>query len=175
MQTWLVHMRAPIRLLRELGPAGFITLQLVVGGTVLAALVHPLFLAALALELAAGEPPASEDLRSGLLSALYGGAFIGGYFTSVILGLVGLARRRLLSTAWVLLLVPVHWLLLSLAAWQALWKLVRDPYRWDKTEHGLARTSRKVAHDRARDSAKPAQGRIVSGNIRISSGAIKAA
>ncbi|MGZ9073525.1 MAG: hypothetical protein ACXW3G_11585, partial [Rhodoplanes sp.] len=36
-------MRAPIRLLRELGPAGFITLQLVVGGTVLAALVHPLF------------------------------------------------------------------------------------------------------------------------------------
>lgn len=174
MQTWLVHMRAPIRLLRELGPAGFITLQLVVGGTVLAALVHPLFLAALALELAAAEPSAGEDLRSGLLSALYGSAFIGGYFTSVILGLVGLARRRLLSTAWVLLLVPVHWLLLSLAAWQALWKLVRDPYRWDKTEHGLARTSRKARHG-AREEVQPAQGRIVSGDLRISSGVIKAA
>ncbi|MGZ8373016.1 MAG: glycosyltransferase family 2 protein, partial [Rhodoplanes sp.] len=173
MQTWLVH-SAPIRLLRDLGPAGFITLQLVVGGTVLAALVHPLFLAALALELAAAEPSAGEDLRGGLLSALYGSAFIGGYFTSVILGLVGLARRRLLSTAWVLLLVPVHWLLLSLAAWQALWKLVRDPYRWDKTEHGLARTSRKARHG-AREEAQPAQGRIVSGDLRISSGVIKAA
>lgn len=109
-----------------------------------------------------------------MLSALYGSAFIGGYFTSVILGLVGLARRRLLSTAWVLLLVPVHWLLLSLAAWQALWKLVRDPYRWDKTEHGLARTSRKARHG-AREEVQPAQGRIVSGDLRISSGVIKAA
>ena len=59
-----------------------------------------------------------------------------------MLGLIGLARRRLLSTAWVLLLMPVHWLLLSVAAWYALYELVRNPYHWDKTEHGLARTSR---------------------------------
>lgn len=174
MQTWLVHMRAPIRLLRDLGPAGFITLQLVVGGTVLAALVHPRFLAAIVLEFTAIESSPGEDSRGRLLSALYGGAFIGGYFTSVMLGLVGLARRRLLSTAWVLLLVPIHWLLLSLAAWQAAFKLVRDPYRWDKTEHGLARTSRK-ARLGARAGAKPGKGRIVSSDIRISSGAIKAA
>jgi hypothetical protein len=30
---------------------------------------------------------------------------------------------------------------LSLAAWRALLQLVRDPYHWEKTEHGLARTS----------------------------------
>jgi glycosyltransferase XagB len=30
-------------------------------------------------------------------------------------------RRGLLSTAWILLLRPVHWLLLSLAAWRALY------------------------------------------------------
>jgi hypothetical protein len=43
---------------------------------------------------------------------------------------------------WVLLLIPIHWLLLSLAAWRALYQLLRDPYRWEKTEHGLAQTSR---------------------------------
>jgi hypothetical protein len=43
-----------------------------------------------------------------------------------------------------LLLIPVHWLLLSLAAWRALYQLVRDPYRWEKTEHGLAQTSRRA-------------------------------
>jgi hypothetical protein len=32
------------------------------------------------------------------------------------LGQLGLLRRSLLSTAWVLILTPVHWLLLSLAA-----------------------------------------------------------
>ncbi|MBL8585256.1 MAG: glycosyl transferase [Bradyrhizobiaceae bacterium] len=175
MQTWIVHMRAPIRLLRELGPAGFATLQLVVGGTVLAALVHPLFLVALAVKIAMAGPRTGQTIAEMVLYALYGGTLVGGYATSVVLGLVGLARRRTLSTAWVLALVPVHWLLLSLAAWQALWKLVRDPYRWDKTEHGLARTSRRAADPRAAGMAKPAQGRSVSGDIRLSSDKIKAA
>jgi cellulose synthase/poly-beta-1,6-N-acetylglucosamine synthase-like glycosyltransferase len=175
MQTWIVHMRAPFRLMRELGLSGFITLQLVVGGTVLAALVHPVFLVALALDIATAEPRFEQNQAEVILSSLYWSTLIGGYLTSIVLGLVGLAQRRLLSTAWVLLLVPVHWLLLSLAAWQALWKLVRDPYRWDKTEHGLARTSRRAAHDRAAGGMKPTQGRFASGDIRISSETIKAA
>jgi len=40
-----------------------------------------------------------------------------------------------------LLLTPVHWLL-SLAAWRALYQLVFAPYAWEKTEHGLAKSSR---------------------------------
>jgi hypothetical protein len=36
----------------------------------------------------------------------------------------------------------VHWLLLSLAAWRAVYHLVAAPYTWDKTEHGLAKSSR---------------------------------
>jgi cellulose synthase/poly-beta-1,6-N-acetylglucosamine synthase-like glycosyltransferase len=41
VQTWLVHMRSPLALWRELGGRGFLTFQVVVGGTVLSALVHP--------------------------------------------------------------------------------------------------------------------------------------
>jgi hypothetical protein len=164
MQTWLVHVRAPIRLMRELRLAGFLTLQLVVGGTVLAALVHPLFLALFAVQFATANISIGEGIAEFLLSFLYSSVFIGGYLTSVVLGLVGLARRRLLSSAWVLLLVPIHWLLLSIAAWQAVWKLAYDPYRWDKTEHGLARTSRKV--EQVDKSQQPAQERIGPGGIR---------
>jgi hypothetical protein len=51
-------------------------------------------------------------------------------------------RRGLLSIAWVLLLTPLHWLLLSLAAWRAFYQLIVAPYAWEKTEHGLARSSR---------------------------------
>jgi cellulose synthase/poly-beta-1,6-N-acetylglucosamine synthase-like glycosyltransferase len=137
-QTWLVHMRRPWRLWRDLGPAGFLVFQLAVGGSVLAALVHPLFLAVFAAALASeGSPPAA------LLFGLYGVACVAGYASSIVLGTVGLARRGLLSRAWVLLTIPVYWLLLSAAAWRALFKLVARPFEWEKTPHGLARTWRK--------------------------------
>ena len=61
---------------------------------------------------------------------------------SAILACVGLARRGLLRSAWVLVLTPLHWLLLSLAAWRALIQLVVAPYRWEKTEHGPPQSSR---------------------------------
>ena len=61
---------------------------------------------------------------------------------SLLGGERGLARRKSLSAAWALAFVWVHWLLLSLAAWRALYQLVRNPHGWEKTEHGLARTSR---------------------------------
>ncbi|MEA2879663.1 MAG: glycosyltransferase XagB [Hyphomicrobiales bacterium] len=146
MQTWLVHMRHPARLARELGVRGFLTLQLVVGGTVLSALVHPLFIAMFSYAMATNTLfPVGADLASAVLAALCGGALIAGYLTSAALGLIGLKRRGLSRHGWVLLLMPVHWLLLSIAAWRALWQLVRDPYRWEKTAHGLARTSRLAA------------------------------
>ena len=78
----------------------------------------------------------------------------GGYFVSGLLGLIGLKRRGLLGNAWALLLMPAYWLLLSLAAWRALFQLLSHPYRWEKTEHGLARTSRLAGADMRRQRPK---------------------
>lgn len=142
MQTWLVHMRSPVDLYRQLGPAGFVAFQLVVGGTVLASLVHPVFLGFAVAIVSSGGIPPGEGPVAVLLAGLFAFTFVSGYLTSAILGLLGLARRGLHRSAWVLLLMPMHWLLLSLAAWRALFQLVRDPHRWEKTDHGLARTSR---------------------------------
>ena len=139
LQTWLVHMRSPRQLIRELGWSGFAVFQLMVGGTVLAALVHSLFAAAMLIQLAPGNGPIS-------MTSLHFVVFVGGYLVSGVLGTMGLARRGLLGCAWALLLMPLYWLMLSLAAWRALYQLLRDPYRWEKTEHGLAKTSRLAGH-----------------------------
>ena len=136
MQTWLVHMRAPLTLWRDLGPAGFLGFQLIVGGSVLSALVHPIFFAALI-----------DDALGGALTRLYAAAAVTGYLASALLGLIGLKRRGLTATAWVLTLTPVHWLLLSVAAWRALHQLIIAPYAWEKTEHGLAKSSRRGGAD----------------------------
>jgi hypothetical protein len=145
MKSWTVHMRHPLRLLVELGPAGFLSFQLVVGGSVLAALIHPFFLAGVAHGLASGGPFLGTNGHfTSTLIWLYGTSLGAGYVVSILLGLRGLARRRLLSTAWVLALAPIHWLLLSLAAWRAAYQLLRDPHGWEKTEHGLATSSRRA-------------------------------
>ncbi len=69
IQTWLVHMRFPLTLWRELGPRGFLAFQVVVGGTVLSALAHPWFYALAGIELARGAllapPRAFSAGRSG--------------------------------------------------------------------------------------------------------------
>jgi cellulose synthase/poly-beta-1,6-N-acetylglucosamine synthase-like glycosyltransferase len=137
LQTWLVHTRSPRQLIRELGWSGFAVFQLLVGGTVLSALVHSLFTAALLLEFGFGRTHSTTWMTS-----LHFAALIGGYIVSALLGWIGLARRGILGCAWALLLMPLYWLMLSLAAWRALYQLVRDPYGWEKTEHGLAKTSR---------------------------------
>jgi hypothetical protein len=64
MQTWCTHMQAPGRLFRDLGPLGFLSLQLIVGGNVLAALVHPLFLAGLVIACLNGTPPWGDKLAA---------------------------------------------------------------------------------------------------------------
>jgi cellulose synthase/poly-beta-1,6-N-acetylglucosamine synthase-like glycosyltransferase len=141
LQTWLVHMRNPAGLLRDLGAAGFAVFHLIVGGSVLAALIYPVFVALLGARLIAGVP-----IYDASLGGLHMLALIGGLSAAALASLIGLARRRLLANAWIIPLLPLHWLLLSAAAWRALLQLLREPYRWEKTEHGLARSSRRAQH-----------------------------
>jgi len=141
MQTWLVHTRRPRRLVRELTPAGAITFQLFLACNVLAALIHPFFMAGLCYSLLA-QPPLRAVGAMGQEAPVFVATFLGGYASTIALDLVGLRRRGLLAHAWVLVLTPAYWFLLSLAAWRALLQLLHDPQRWEKTEHGLAKNSR---------------------------------
>src|SRR3569623_1204174 len=146
MQTWIVHMRSPRRLIRQSRLAGFFTLNLLVGGNVLTALAYPVLIAACILEVgltAAGSN--AIEMFDDPFAGLHVATIAAGYLSTVVVSLIGLARRRLLRHAWVLLLTPFYWACLSVAAWRALIQLFHDPYRWEKTEHGLARHSRLAA------------------------------
>ena len=144
MQTWYVHMRQPLAFTRDLGLSGFLTFQLMLAGTVFAALIQPFVVYAIVARLAAGETFCSGEgaLASCAFAWVSAVALAGGYLTTAVLGFVGLRRRGALRHAWALLATPVLWALLSFAAWRALLQLFTNPYGWEKTEHGLARSSR---------------------------------
>lgn len=143
MQTWLVHMRQPRRLWRELGAAKTVSFQLWLAGSVMSALLHPVFMAGLCYLLLT-RPPLQAIETMGAAFPVFTTTLLCGYVSSIVLDAAGLRRRGLLKHAWVLALTPVYWFLLSLAAWRALFQLVLDPQRWEKTEHGLARSSRRA-------------------------------
>lgn len=148
MQTWLVHMRKPGHLFRELGCAGFLTFQFVVGGNALVAMAHPAFLFGLGWELI---PPFSTGDHQAAFVRLghYLAVAAFGYCASASFGVLGLWQRGMLNKTRVLILTPVHWLLLSLAAWSAALELMRKPYFWKKTEHGVDKASRQESRIRA--------------------------
>jgi glycosyltransferase XagB len=138
MQTWRVHMRHPRRLWREAGPRGLLALNVIVGGNVVTALAYPLLVIELSAGLLAETFGGPGWFFTGALLPLHVATIAFGFLSTVVIGLMGLARRKRLRIAPVLALTPFYWALLSIAAWRALWQLWRDPYRWEKTEHGSA-------------------------------------
>jgi glycosyltransferase XagB len=141
MQTWGVHMREPWQLWRQAGPRGFLALNIIVGGNVLTALAYPVLVIELAAHLLTNINGSTSGLFfTGSLAPLHIGAITAGFASSVLIALMGLARRGRLRSGWVLALTPLSWGCLSIAAWRALVQLWRDPYRWEKTEHGLTQS-----------------------------------
>lgn len=146
MQTWSVNMRSPWQLWRDAGPGGFFTLNILVGGNVLTALAHPLLLGEFLIRIASSATDSSmASFFSKPFAELYLATVAAGYLSTAAIGLIGLAKRGLLREAWILTLTPLYWICLSVAAWRALYQLLREPYRWEKTEHGLARSSRMTS------------------------------
>jgi hypothetical protein len=137
IQTYLVHTREPWRLGAELGLRGVMGFHVLMGGPVLLALVHPLFYAILAYHAASGQLLAPPPTAAGAaLWAVAGVNLAFGYGTAIVLGAASAWRRghaRLIRSA---LLMPLCWLLVSAAAYRALYQLATDPYLWEKTEHG---------------------------------------
>lgn len=145
-QTILVHGRDPAALVRQMGPARAFTAMLLTAGPFAAMAVHPVSLATLFHHFAQDGRATASTAEALALALSYANLLIG-YTATIIVSLVGLKRRGRLRDAWILVTLPGYWLLQSLAVWRALADLVTDPYRWDKTEHGVARRPAPPVHN----------------------------
>lgn len=149
MQTWLVHMRSPRRLWCQIGTRGILGMQVIVLATPLMPLINPILWLMIGLWFAT---------RFYLIPLLFPGPIyylaavelIVGNFLFVFSGVVGVfwviselhqkeeykLSYRLVKYA---LLTPIYWLLMSVAAYKAVWQLLANPFYWEKTEHGLTK------------------------------------
>ncbi len=136
LQTWLVHTREPLRLLRELGPADWFSFQMTVGGSLLCFLINPLYWAMTVAWL---------STHSEAISALFppGIYLLGSFclffanFVFVYMSVAGCMARGYYDLVKYALLTPIYWLMMSIGAYKAYAQILVRPHYWEKTDHGI--------------------------------------
>jgi cellulose synthase/poly-beta-1,6-N-acetylglucosamine synthase-like glycosyltransferase len=136
IQTWLVHMRHPRALIAQLGFKGFLSFQLIVGGTFIGFLLNPIYWTLTSFW---------AMTQAGLIRTLFPGfvyyaAAVGlfiGNFTFTYVNVAGSMRRGYYDLVKYALLSPLYWALMSIGAWKGFLQLFYRPFYWEKTVHGL--------------------------------------
>lgn len=136
LQTWLVYMRRPGWLVRELGVLPAIRFTFLMAGTPIVAVLNLLFWY-LSLTWILGQPATIAAIfpplvyYPALISLVLGNA------ATMYMNLIGCREGRdpLLMVA--VLTFPLYWLLMSIAALKGTWQLITRPSYWEKTAHGL--------------------------------------
>ncbi len=138
MQTYLIHMRDPVEFAKEQGIHA-VFFQLTVGGKLAFILINP-FLWLMTILYFAYNPYFGATIESLYPSAVFYMAvtsLVFGNFMYIYYYMIGCAKRGHWTLIKWIYLVPLYWLMVSIAALMALYQLIVKPHYWEKTNHGL--------------------------------------
>ncbi len=133
--TWLVHMRDPRALLRDLGLIRFLGVQTLLLATFAQFAFAPLLWSFWIL-LAGFEHPVALTLGAPVaLSMAWFFVFTEG--VNLAISLVAVSRREHRHLMPYVLTMPLYFPMAALSAYKAIKEIVAEPFYWDKTEHGI--------------------------------------
>ncbi|MBP9669936.1 glycosyltransferase [Candidatus Woesebacteria bacterium] len=150
MQTYLVHMRDPIKLFRAQGVHALL-FNLIVGGKISFILINP-FLWIMTISyfaLYAHLGPFIESIYPASIFYIAVTSLLFGNFIALYNYMIGCSKRGHWELIKYVYLIPLYWLAISYAAAMALWQLIVNPHYWEKTIHGLdlLKTTKSVQKD----------------------------
>ncbi len=163
-QTWLVHMRSPVQLLRQLGLKGFISFN--------SWLAAPS--CSCSTRSSGRSPPSScspappGSASCSPDSCFYAAAsmlFIGN-FTFLYMNIAGALPARLLRARPLRPAQPALLGTHELGLWKGAIQLITKPFYWEKTVHGLDQPSQGATHDRHASPTGVLRGRRAGGARR---------
>jgi cellulose synthase/poly-beta-1,6-N-acetylglucosamine synthase-like glycosyltransferase len=136
LQTFLIHLRSPVEVTREMTGKGVFHLSAFVGATPILAVLNPLFWALTVLWFVAHPVFLLEIFPA---PVYYVGLFLWSFGNFLLWYLTVLTARRTSSHGLIVaaMLVPLYWIMMSIAAVKAGFQLVVTPSFWEKTVHGL--------------------------------------
>ncbi len=130
IQTLIVHLREPFKMMRELGFGKFFGFLFFMGAPTLTFLIMPLALV-LSVMVLAGYVVLPNSLE--WLTAIN---LFGGFIFHVVIGIIVAVRSGKMSLLPYSILYPFYWLLHPIAAMISLYEIFFRPYYWHKTSHG---------------------------------------
>lgn len=139
IQSYFVHVRNPKEFIQKASVRDFVLFQIIVGGKIMSLFINPL-LWAITIIYFAFRPTVGNIIESffpapifyiGILSLVFGNFLYLYYY------MIATIKRQHFTITKYALLVPIYWLFMSIAAWDALYKMIVSPHYWAKTIHGL--------------------------------------
>lgn len=136
LQTWLVYMRRPAWLVKELGVLPALRFTFLMAGTPIIAVLNLLFWY-LSLIWVLGQP---DTVAAMFPPAVYYPALVClliGNAGTMYMNVIGCREGRDPLLLLAVPAFPLYWLLMSIAALKGTWQLISRPSYWEKTAHGL--------------------------------------
>ena len=136
IQTWLVHMRHPVKLWRQMGWRSWWSFQFVIAGTFFGFLLNPFYWCLTTLWLMTKAGVIRELFPGFVYFAAAAGLYIGNFVFTYV-NVAGVLRRGYPELVKYALLSPLYWALMSVGAYKGFFQLFYRPFYWEKTVHGL--------------------------------------
>lgn len=135
MVTAAVNFRHPVKLWRQTGWPGMVGLFGLILATPVSFLLYPVTLF-MTLATYLGTQVVELGIPSWLITAAVANMVFGNVMM-VSSAMVASWSRYGWRVSLFSVFLPVYWCLHSFAAWRAAWQMVFDPFKWEKTPHGL--------------------------------------
>ena len=152
MQTWLVHMRHPIHLWRSIGTKGFFAFHFFIGAPPFTMLLAPILWAITLLVWTTNAFDVGWLFPEPFGTMAVFNLVIGNLFLAYF-GVIAALKRKYYDLVPVGILLPVYWVLHSIAAYKAFWQLLYNPHYWEKTEHGTSIVTQQTLEDVKREQS----------------------
>jgi cellulose synthase/poly-beta-1,6-N-acetylglucosamine synthase-like glycosyltransferase len=140
MQTTLVHMRNPARLIRRIGWRGFLGFNFFIAGTSITFLLYPILLSFL-LIYAIVKLTFVATLFPDWVLYIATFNLVAGNTLMIYVNMLSVFKRKYYELILFGALNPLYWIMHSIAAYKGLWQLIYKPFYWEKTNHGLTKVS----------------------------------
>jgi hypothetical protein len=143
MQTYLVHMRNPAKLVRKIGWRGFWGFNFFIGATPITFLVYPLLLTIFVMYLVFDLSTIRTLFPDWVLFMAIFNLMVGNILM-IYVNMMAVFKRRFYELILFSIANPIYWLMHSVAAYMGLYELIVKPFYWQKTNHGISKVNNPV-------------------------------